>query len=619
MRARRLLVLAAFPLLLGAGLLLRHALHAPQRPDIIIISIDTLRADHAGFVAGSVRDLEGRSLTPHLDDLARSASGAREALSPVPLTLPAHASLFSGLFPDRTGIRENDSFQVPPPEDRGYSLLAEDLRAAGYETRAYVSGQPLDRVFGLDAGFTVYDQPPRDAVPADAMAFRERNAERTTDQVVSGLASAGRGPLFLFVHYFDPHHPYLPPEPGDPLDPGRRGSYAAEVRRVDRAIGRLVRALEARGRPRLLLVTSDHGEGLGEHGEETHGFLLHESTLRVPFLLLLPEGRTVPAGGPMPRLVDVHPTVLEVAGAGPSPPRRRDGRSLLQPPGTWMSAAETLYPYYQFRAARLRAVYDRERKLIEGGGEELLFEWTGPSGSERPVQASGEDADRLRALLFAHLARAGLGRARDRQVLSDAANPYLGGRSLAAPTEPSEEENARLPHPARLWDVVHALEDARAAIRAGDPGRAEALLWPLLEAHPANPALLFWAARSADLVARDARLGPESRLIQIDSKARPLYERHAREFRDPRSRDALLRLGILRHQLTGLRADLEAVVAAATLEVDAGERRPLLFVFRAQAREGLGDREGARADFLEAARLDPEDSRIRADLDRLSR
>ena len=189
---------------------------------------------------------DGSSPTPRMDELAASGSALRWGLSPVPLTLPATVSLMSGLYPDGHGVRENDSFCVPLPEGRAYSLLAEDLRAEGWRTAAFVSGQPLDRKYGVNQGFMVYDQPGREHAPRHHMQFRERSAEETTDAVVGFLAKASGEPLFLFVHYFDPHMPYEEAVflPAPPPQASER-AYISEIARVDREVGRLLDALPA--------------------------------------------------------------------------------------------------------------------------------------------------------------------------------------------------------------------------------------------------------------------------------------------------------------------------------------------------------------------------------------
>ena len=191
--------------------------------------------------------------------------------------------MFSGLYPDRHGVRENDSFKVPKRENRKYTLLAEDLKAAGFQTAAFVSAQPMERRFGLAAGFDVYDEPDRKTARGGGQRFRER--PREGDRGEGRRAREGR-PGAAVV----PVRPLLRPARAVRARGARTrgsrlataGSYLGEVMAVDRAIGEILAALPNGGRDAWVIVTADHGEGLGEHGEPTHGLLLYDSTLRDP-------------------------------------------------------------------------------------------------------------------------------------------------------------------------------------------------------------------------------------------------------------------------------------------------------------------------------------------------
>jgi choline-sulfatase len=272
----------------------------PSRPDLLLISVDTLRPDALGWVAG-------RNATPAIDALAGGGVRFPAAVSPVPLTLPAHVSLMTGVLPRRHGVRDNGQVLGPRP-----ATLAEALRAAGYATAAFVSGYTLRAQFGLDRGFDHYD----DALPPGEDAWRERPAPETTAAALAWMKSALRGgdrkPFFAFVHYYDAHDPYSPP--ARLAGAGPRGGYDGEVRYVDEAVGELRRGLqglEADGNL-LTILAGDHGEALGEHGETTHGFFVYDATALVPLVFHLP-GRLSPAQSAAPvRLVDVVPTVLDL-------------------------------------------------------------------------------------------------------------------------------------------------------------------------------------------------------------------------------------------------------------------------------------------------------------------
>ena len=211
-------------------------------PSILLITIDTLRPDALGWVAG-------RNTTPAIDRLAREGVRFRAAVSPVPLTGPAHASLLTGLLPRRHGVRDHGQVLGP-----AIPTLAERLRVRGYSTAAFVSGYPLQRFLGLDRGFDVYD----DTLPHGSEGWLERKATETTAAAAAWLRTARR-PFFAWVHYYDAHDPYEPPRPF--WKPGPRGAYDGEVAYVDDAIGRLREGLGplAEGGDLLVVLAADHG------------------------------------------------------------------------------------------------------------------------------------------------------------------------------------------------------------------------------------------------------------------------------------------------------------------------------------------------------------------------
>jgi arylsulfatase A-like enzyme/Tfp pilus assembly protein PilF len=228
--------------------------------------LDTTRADSIGFETSAVE-------TPTLDALAARGTRFSQAWTTVPMTLPAHTSMLTGLYASEHGIRENSRFL---DDDR--TLLAERLRDAGYSTAAFVSGYPLKRQFGLARGFDHYDD---DMGKGNA----ERAAGPTTERALSYLGSKSPGPVFIWVHYFDPHDPYAPPEPFRSRYPS--SPYLGEIAYMDQELGRLIEAFEGRneGGDSRILVVGDHGEGLGDHGELLHGNLLYSGVMRVPLIL----------------------------------------------------------------------------------------------------------------------------------------------------------------------------------------------------------------------------------------------------------------------------------------------------------------------------------------------
>src|SRR5262245_31595548 len=239
------------------------------RPDanVLLITIDTLRPDALGWIGGV-------NETPALDRLAAGGFRFRHAISPTPLTLPAHTSIMTALVPRRHGVRDNGQVLGD-----GIPTLADTLRARGYTTAAFVSGYPLRALFGLDRGFDAYD----DRLPLGREGWLERRADDTTAAALAWVRTA-RTPWFLWVHYYDPHDPY-DAHPEFPRH-GPRAAYDSEVAYTDHAVGNLLQALEAT--PALTVLAGDHAESFGEHGEWTHGFFLYDTTVVVPLVVHWP-------------------------------------------------------------------------------------------------------------------------------------------------------------------------------------------------------------------------------------------------------------------------------------------------------------------------------------------
>jgi choline-sulfatase len=234
------------------------------RPSILLVTLDTTRADAIG------RD------TPSLEALMARGTTFRNAYATVPQTLPSHASMMTGFYAGGHRVHENGRYVSDTTP-----LLAERLRERGYHAAAFVSAFALAKRFGLARGFEHYDEPAQSNQA-------ERTARETTDRVLAWLEQQSSEPLFLWVHYYDPHFPYAPPEPF--LSRFPKEPYRGEVAFMDEQIGRLVAAFEKRtgGQTPAILVLADHGEGLGEHGEAQHGNLLYQSTMHVPLVIVGP-------------------------------------------------------------------------------------------------------------------------------------------------------------------------------------------------------------------------------------------------------------------------------------------------------------------------------------------
>ena len=251
---------------------------APMRPNVLLITIDTLRADRVG--AG---------ITPAIDALAASGLRFTAARTAVPLTLPSHTTIHTGLLPPQHGVRENGAVALGDT----HATMATLLKQAGYQTAAFVGAFVLDRRFGLARGFDTYDdQIPRDPDATDRLEA-ERPASAVADRALAWLNQQPRAadhpplPWFVWIHFYDPHAPYTPP----PEFASRAHTpYDGEVCFADAQLGRIVNALRTQGAldRTLVVVCGDHGEGLGDHGERTHGMLLYDSTLRVPLVIAAP-------------------------------------------------------------------------------------------------------------------------------------------------------------------------------------------------------------------------------------------------------------------------------------------------------------------------------------------
>jgi len=370
------------------------------RPDVVVITLDTTRADRLGFYG------DAQARTPHLDALARDAVVFREATTPVPLTLPAHTSLFSGWYPARHGLRDNGGFSV----DDKVPLLAERLKAEGYQTGGFVAAYVLDGAWGLDRGFDRYfdDFHPEDVRRASRFGAVERPAREVVREALAWWDQAGEqeAPRLLWVHLFDAHTPYEPPADWTGADP-----YRGEIFEMDRALRPLLASVPEDA---LVVVAGDHGENLWDAGELEHGIVLTRSTVRVPLVIRPPggidgeqtpeprqlpprpdswtpvEGLTVegldlavvhdaPVGGRVVdtpvSLVDVVPTVLELLELESQGPL--DGRSLVPAlEGKVLPAvpvySETVAPWTHYGWSPQHAARDAEHLALRDAGDALF-------------------------------------------------------------------------------------------------------------------------------------------------------------------------------------------------------------------------------------------------------
>jgi arylsulfatase A-like enzyme len=367
----------------------------------VIVTIDTLRADRLGCY-GSV-DVE----TPHLDRLAREGARALHSMAHVPLTLPSHVSLFTGKLPFEHGIRDN----LAPALTKDIPTLAEVLRAEGFRTAGFVSSVVLAGHTGLGRGFEIYSD--RFAEASDEVRFLntvQKRGDQVLEEAISWLDGASSERSFLWLHLYDPHDPYEPPEPYRTRYRDR--PYDGEVAWADELVGRLDEALERSGRSdeTLLVVTSDHGEGLGDHGEALHGYFTYESTLSVPLLFRGPGIRPGSQIEVTVGTVDLFPTVLDLLGLSPPPGLPRPGRSLagalLQEADAVEAPlyAESLVPRLHFGWSDLRVMREGRWKLIRAPRAELYDLVEDPGERRNLMGRTDTPSKRLRDALDERLA-----------------------------------------------------------------------------------------------------------------------------------------------------------------------------------------------------------------------
>lgn len=387
-------------LVAGGAILARRAL---RPPNVILITLDTTRADHLGCYG------QPNAGTSNLDRLASEGALFLNCTTAVPLTLPSHASLMTGVYPFVHGIRDNGGFVLSP--DR--QTLAEALKSAGYATGAQIAATVLNRDYGLNRGFDVYrDMHQRSLAAgdeADEMAV-ERKASDICDAAIQFIQEHRSGPFFLWTHWFDPHDPYEAPAS---LAAAYSDPYQAEIAYVDQQIGRLLAALQAEGLSKrtILIVVGDHGEGREQHQEHTHGSFLYDSTLSVPLIVWAP-GR-VPAGGRVAaqvRTIDVAATVLNLL----SLPALRDtqGQSLVSvmsaPAADPRIAAysETFHPRYTYGYSQLRSLREDGWKLIHAPRPELYHVAADPGETTNLADQEPGRVDDMRRKLQRLLANA---------------------------------------------------------------------------------------------------------------------------------------------------------------------------------------------------------------------
>ncbi|MEO6239337.1 MAG: sulfatase-like hydrolase/transferase [Vicinamibacterales bacterium] len=458
---------------------------------MLLVTIDTLRADAPGSYGG-------RAATPNLDRLAAHGARFDFAHAHAVVTLVSHASMLTGRYPYEHGIRDNTGYRLAADTPTAASLL----KARGFGTAAFVGGFPLDHRFGLGAGFDLYDDRMTTVSSAD-VTERERPADVV---VASALGWIDRQPgkWFTWVHVYDPHEPYQPPAafasrfPSDP--------YLGEVSWTDAALGPLFERLRALPRPTLVIVTGDHGESLGEHGERTHSLFAYESTLRVPLIIAevwsgQDDARvkgiaiTAPA-----RHVDLLPTIL--AASGTALPAGLPGAPLLDTIASGRGADRPSYFEAMSAAvtrgwAPLRGVLVGREKFIDVPIVELYDLSSDPGEGNNVVNARGDRArvlaETLKQFNVAPPARAGQETAETIERLRSLG--YIGGGSATVREKYTEADD-----PKRLVEIEQMLTKAGDAFRAGRGGEAIDIYQAVIARRPDTEdayrklALAYWRA-----------------------------------------------------------------------------------------------------------------------------
>jgi arylsulfatase A-like enzyme/Tfp pilus assembly protein PilF len=477
---------------LATGLFCWRASYSARRPNVLLITLDTTRADRLGCYGYAL------ALTPALDSLAAEGVLFERAYTPAPLTLPSHASLMTGLHPPEHGLITNGRGRL----DESIPTLAETLRDAGYDTGAFLGSFVLDSKFGLDKGFTEYDDDMTNTDPTHSGLHRQRDGVWVVDAALAWLKRPRAQPFFCWVHLYDAHAPYLSKveEFGDRFNDR---PYDGGIAYVDRQVERLVKHLDSNRlrKETLVVVAGDHGEGLGDHDELLHGVTLYNSVIQVPWIW---AGRGAIAAGrrvPQPvSLVDLPATLLECVGLHePGPTQGRSLRAALAggeiAAGNCYSATD--FPLLEYGWSPLRSLTTERWKYIRSPEVELYDLASDPHermnlAGSNPEQVQALE-DELAALEQTMAPRQGVAvelTPHERMVLASLG--YLGGNS---PENRANEPGKQLPDVKRMLPLHNRAEAANRLKLAGDAPAAEQQLRELFRDAPDYlPAQVYLAA-----------------------------------------------------------------------------------------------------------------------------
>ncbi len=586
-------------LVLVAGSLFLYKVVFSPPVNVLLITMDTTRADALSCYRGGPM-----VISPMLDRLAEQSFLFEYCLTSTPMTLPGHASILTGLYPRSHGARYNGYFSL----DEGIETWAEVMKKQGYRTAAFISAFVLDSIFNLDQGFERYSDKytlsRSDAMAIVRQANSERRAEETTADVLGWLGKHGREPFFIWVHYFDPHYKYDPPVPYDRMFTGARsGSYLGEIAYTDNCIDQLLGGLKEMGvyERTLVVVTSDHGEGLGDHGEMTHSFFLYDSTLHVPLIIHLPGQRRGRRVGGQVRVIDIMPTVLDYLGV--DAPGPLDGSSLLPvlkgdvEKMTLENNAEALAGYFEYNWPALYSLSDGRYKYILHGAPELYDRFYDKRELRNVNAEADAKARRLRGKLLSYLRRPSAAQ-RATQPDAQAVDKLrsLGYLMSTGPREVAEvkEEDFNVDYTGKK-DMIQIVIEARARLMVAERQEEVARQLGRLEEvrqQYGESAIVLQAL--ADGYTR----------MKYSEKAEETYRRLV-EFcgRDP---NQLMRLASFLAQERRYREAVEILQEARRKSEEISRHDPDVYFHLARAYLVLKEVEQAREYYRQGLRLDPD-------------
>lgn len=422
-----------------------------EEPDIILVTIDTLRVDGVSFTGSK------KVATPFLDEIAKNGIYFANAHAHNVVTFPSHTNILTGLLPYQHGVRDNAGFTL----DAKHKTIASHLKQRGYATGAFIAAYPLDARFGLNPDFDVYDDEYPEGTVANSFMVPERRAEAVLAPAVQWWESTA-GRKFMWVHVYEPHYPY---EPRSPWKERYTNPYYAEVAEMDDLLGRYLRPLLEKNPNALLIMTSDHGEGMGEHGEITHGLFAYEETLHVP-LMLYQKSRIRPrVEKSFVRHIDIAPTILDMLGI--ERPKEMAGASLLdlkEPRNTYF---EALTASLNLGWAPLIGMIHDGHKYVELPLAELYDLATDPLEKKNLLRDNRRMTTRIRSLLAESAPTASTGVQRAAITPEEAQNlmalGYLAGTAAAKKSYTENDDPKTLvPFHARMNRAVMLYQGGKA-------------------------------------------------------------------------------------------------------------------------------------------------------------